>query len=119
MALACPVVEWSRGRLTPAGAERKAPGETIRIEHDISIDADCDLVGIAIGSSVWAIDPDGDDGAMILSQPSTAGLVTSTAIAAGTDGVVYTLHNTVSLSDSTVLIYSTSIAVHETRLPTA
>ena len=114
MAVACTVYEWSRANREPATLPRKTPTEVERYANDIEADADCSLVGITIATSLWAIHPDDDDGTLTLSGDAVQGLITSVLVTGGTDGALYRLVNTVTLSDSRVLIFTTSLPVCET-----
>ena len=111
----CRTVQADAGSLYPAALDRKAPGETYRIEHDLTRDADCAGVGVTLTVSAWAVHPDDDDGSLTLSAETIAGLVTSVAVAGGTDGANYRLVNTVNVSDGQILERTSSLPVLETR----
>ena len=119
MVAVCRIVEGDAASLYPATIDRMTPNETIRIEFDLSDDVDCQLVGITISNSVWAINADDDDGAMTLASPAINGLITSTSASGGTDGAYYRIVNTVTLNDGQVIERTGALPVIATRAPFA
>lgn len=81
----------------------KQPGESRKYGGDWR-SALAKFPGVTISTSAWALVP-GSDGALTLgaSAINSAGDQTSVLVGSGTAGTVYTLKNTVTLSDGQVL----------------
>lgn len=103
--MTCRIVTWSAASREPAPLERAEPGETDRVEFDLTNDADCASEGVTITNAMWSIRTEDDDGNLVLSSPVQSGLVISTLAAvnaAATQGM-YSILATVTLSDARVL----------------
>jgi len=109
-----PTVRWSADRGEPAAWGRKTPASSERVYNDVSDDVDYDRLGVTISASVWAIHPDDDDAALVLSAPAISGYVTSTLAAGGTDGVNYRLINTITTDDGQIRERTVVLPVAET-----
>lgn len=115
MVTTCRYVAGDAGSIYPAALDRAAPGETVRIEYDLTADADCAGVGVTINQVSWSAVP--DDGLATLSAPSVSGLIISTQMALDPDPTqrVYTITATITLSDARVLLRTCSIPIVPTR----
>lgn len=113
MSTVCRVVLGDHASVYPPVLDRKTPGETIVIEHDLSDDADCQGQGLTVTVNTWEVHPDDTDGAPTLSNPAFSGLITSVRAAAGSVGT-YRLLNTVTLSDGQVLERTSQCVIAET-----
>lgn len=111
----CATITASRASLYPAVLPRKAPGETERIENDISADIDCDGSGtVTITSSTWTIDPADDDSMLTLGVAFEQGLITLQPYSGGTPGKSYRVHNRVITSDGLDLTFTVQVVIAET-----
>lgn len=111
----CAVVNHSAASQRPAPLDRKAPGETIPVEHDLSDDVDCADSGVTITVSSWAIHADDDDATLTLASDTVTGLETRVMVSGGTDGSFYRLVNTVTTSDGRTIQRTSDLPVCETE----
>ena len=121
MVTACRVIQGDAASMHPVAIDRAAPGEVLRIEFDLSADADCAGDGVTITNATWSIRTEDDDGLLTLSAPSTAGLVISTQATVDPDETQrnYMITADVTLSDQRRFPRSCSLPVIQTRPLTA
>lgn len=113
---ACRVVVGDHASIYPPILDRMSTAEAMYVDHDLSVDADCQGIGITITVSTWAIHADDVDGnEPTLTSELVSGLITSVLVAPQPAGVgTWRLVNTVTLSDGQKLERTSQLVVAET-----